>query len=368
MSTSPEGHIDIQIVGRGDGVGRVEVRSSRPLLAQKLMAGRLPEEGAVLAGLLFSLCGRAQKVAARSAAEAAMGIELRPEILRGRVLEVCRELAQEHAWRLLLNWPQQAGREPDMASLLVLRQAATEPTGFAASLENLLGAVTLGESPDLWLARDLAAFDAWRRDGRTETARLFAGLGDGPDVGVGRCVLLPPLSEMDDTLARTLAESALNNPAFCAAPLWRDAPAETGAVARTAAHPLLAGWIVRRGRGAGARLLARLLELAEMPQWLRASDNASVARMVRAWSLGDNIGVAGVETSRGLLMHVVRLEAGRIADYRILAPTEWNSGPAGPLVQALESLPAGPGLASRARLVAQSLDPCVEYGVELLEQ
>ena len=64
--------------------------------------------------------------------------------------------------------------------------------------------------------------------------------------------------------AGELAERALNDPAFSAAPLWRGAPAETGAVARMASHPLLAAWIARRGRGAGARLLARLLELAEL--------------------------------------------------------------------------------------------------------
>jgi Ni,Fe-hydrogenase I large subunit len=173
---------------------------------------------------------------------------------------------------------------------------------------------------------------------------------------------------MDASLAADLARLALDDAAYCAAPLWHGAPAETGALARMADHPMLAGWIARRGRGAGARLLARLIELAELPQRLRADPGQSPdSRVVRAWPLGENAGMAGVETSRGLLLHVVRLQDGRIADYRIVAPTEWNFHPAGPLAQALRALEAGPGLESRARLVSQALDPCVAYGVELVE-
>lgn len=132
---------------------------------------------------------------------------------------------------------------------------------------------------------------------------------------------------------------------------------------------MLAAWIARRGPGAGARLLARLLELAELPRRLRAEpDPGRESRVVRAWPLEENAGMAGVETSRGLLIHVARLKDGKVADYRIVAPTEWNFHPAGPLAQALAGLETGAGLESAARLVSQSLDPCVAYAVELSEQ
>jgi len=72
-----------------------------------------------------------------------------------------------------------------------------------------------------------------------------------------------------------------------------------------------------------------------------------------------------VETSRGLLLHVVQLRGDQVAEYRIVAPTEWNFHPAGPLFQALSGLDRGDGLEARAQLVAQSLDPCVAYGIEI---
>lgn len=73
-----------------------------------------------------------------------------------------------------------------------------------------------------------------------------------------------------------------------------------------------------------------------------------------------------METSRGLLFHVASLHDGKVADYRILAPTEWNFHPAGPLAQALTGLDATTeDLNVQARLVSRSLDPCVAFGVEI---
>ncbi len=369
MTVALEGRIDIRLRRVGDAAPSVEIRSSRPQLAQKLMAGRTPDAAADMAGLLFSLCGKAQRIAALAACEAARGQTLPDEVAGQRERDVLVELAQEHAWRLLLNWPEQAGRSPDMPSLLLLRQSSGKPERFANTLENLLGTVLLGESPEQWLARDLTGFDLWRRAGLTLVAKLFADLGDGPDPGASHGALLPALADLDDAAARELAGRALAEPAFCATPTWQDAPAETGALARAGNQPPLAAWIARRGRGAGARLLARLLELAELPQRLGVeAGSGGRARVVRSWALSENLGMAGVETSRGLLIHVVRLNEGKVADYRIIAPTEWNFHPAGPLAQALAGLGTGAGLEAAARLVSQSLDPCVAYGVELLEQ
>jgi Ni,Fe-hydrogenase I large subunit len=68
-----------------------------------------------------------------------------------------------------------------------------------------------------------------------------------------------------------------------------------------------------------------------------------------------------------LLLHVVRLRQGKVAEYRIVAPTEWNFHPDGPLAQALSGLAPGADLAVRAQLVAQSLDPCVAFGIEVCD-
>ncbi len=363
-----EGRIDITLRYHPEVPVAVHIESTRPHVAQKLLAGRSPAEAANLVGLVFSLCGNAQRIAAEAACEAALGMQPDLTTRVARDQAVLRELAREHAWRLLLDWPQQAGKSlgiaADMASLLCLRQADGDSTQYAQTLDDLLRTTLLSEPADEWLTRDLAAFDAWQEAGETSVARLFNALGHGPDRGVSQVTLLPPLQGLTTQAARSLAAGALTDVAFCAQPLWQGAPAETGAVGRLCGNALLAGWIEQRGRGVGARMLARLLELAVLPGLLQAP----TGDMVRAWSLDENVGAAGVETSRGLLLHAVRLHAGKIVEYRIVAPTEWNFHPTGALAQALSSLSAPPAmLAVHAGLIVQSLDPCVAFDINLIE-
>lgn len=354
-----EGRIDLRLNQRSGRITGVEIRSTRPQLARRLMAGRMPEEAADLAGLVFSLCGQAQRAAAQAACRAARGGEDTP----WDPTPVLMELAREHAWRLLLDWPQDVGLPPEMSALLALRQAP--PAHFATTLETLLAEYLLGEAPAGWLARDLAGLSDWARQGTTLPARLFASLGEGSDTGTCQAALLPALPDWNQESATALAHRALGEPAFCGMPDWHGAPAETGAIARHSSHPLVAQWIARRGRGMGARLLARLVELASLPDHLRMGGMP----VMGAWSIVKGVGMAGVETSRGLLFHVARLEEGVVADYRILAPTEWNFHPAGPLAQALTGLDAAPeeNLDALARRVARSLDPCVAFDVELID-
>ena len=74
---------------------------------------------------------------------------------------------------------------------------------------------------------------------------------------------------------------------------------------------------------------------------------------------GHGHGDGAVETARGRLTHRVRLDGGRIADYRIAAPTEWNFAADGPLARGLVGAVADAGLEERAGMLVAALDPCV---------
>ena len=86
---------------------------------------------------------------------------------------------------------------------------------------------------------------------------------------------------------------------------------------------------------------------------------------MQSQSLKNNTGVAMVETSRGLLTHVVQLHNNRVINYRIIAPTEWNFHSQGALAQALLSLVPSAQLKAQAMLVCQAFDPCVAFKVEV---
>jgi Ni,Fe-hydrogenase I large subunit len=80
-------------------------------------------------------------------------------------------------------------------------------------------------------------------------------------------------------------------------------------------------------------------------------------------------GFAAVEASRGRLGHWTRLSPdGKIGDYAIAAPTEWNFHPAGPFVAAVLGAPVFRATAPLSiRRLAGLFDLCVLYRVEVVE-
>ncbi len=356
-----EGAIRVSLTLRGERIARVDIASSRPQLAQRLLKGCSAGEVAQRIARLYTLCGRAQRLAAEAALEAAAGETISAARLARREREVLAEQAREHLWHLLQPLPGQAGTAPDPTPLRRIAQDGESADTLAASLSQVLTEQVLGEPPTLWLSRDAEALRRWCETAPTAPARRLAQLRRETDPAVWRTPLLPALAAWGADTMRSLALQALGEPSFCARPLWRGRPAETGVLSRLGDDPTLSAWLSGMGRGSATRLLARLVELARLATRLAAGGPP----VVRAWPLGEGMAVAGVETARGLLLHVVRLEAGRVADYRILAPTEWNFHPEGALAEALAAMPGGAEPARLARQVVASLDPCVACRLEL---
>ena len=362
MNSGLDGRIRVTATREGRRIIGVQIHSSRPQVAQRLMRNNTPAKAVELAGLMFGLCSKAQSAAAQAACEAALEAEPDDVMRRAHEQAVLVELALEHAWRLFLDWPTVEGRHgPDMETLLALRKHTVTAPLFAETLQRALIERVLGEPPHVWLARGYAGFADWMAAGETGLARLFAELPAGTDPGSSEVALLPALRQMDTDFLGEVARTALSDPDFCMRPDIKGQAAETGALSRVRHHPLVAQWIVNRGRGVGARMLARLVELAQMPIVLQDE----IQPRIHSLGADKNVGVAAVETSRGILIHVVRLVDGKVADYRIVAPTEWNFHPAGTLVHSLKGLIAGEFIDRHARLVCLSLDPCVAYAVEI---
>jgi Ni,Fe-hydrogenase I large subunit len=100
---------------------------------------------------------------------------------------------------------------------------------------------------------------------------------------------------------------------------------------------------------------------------LLSEHDAPVVRQ-HATTTGTGIGLA--ETARGLLVHQAQVAAdGRVERYRVVAPTEWNFHPDGALARGLVDRQVMDGAAARrdATLLAQALDPCVAFTVEVAD-
>ena len=78
-------------------------------------------------------------------------------------------------------------------------------------------------------------------------------------------------------------------------------------------------------------------------------------------------GMTQVEAARGRLVHRVEVAAGRVSNYRILAPTEWNFHPKGVLACSLLDLEVDneSSLKQSADLLINAIDPCVGYQLRI---
>lgn len=369
--TAEEG-INVRLACADRRVRRVGVSSSRRPLPARLVRGRSRGEVERVVPLLFSLCRRAQGAAAAAALAAAHGDESPAARL---TLDVTLETLQESVWRLLIDWPHAIGEAPRVPAVASVRRAADAVIDRGASLDALLDVAeaalhehVYGIPAAEWLAAaDVAALDRWIEAGATPPARLLRRLRDDtPGLGRSDVALLPSTTRSGLLAALVAAMDA--DAEFGRLPYWNGAPAETGALARQAATPLIAALVQRDGRTASTRFVARLVELAALARDLRTRTDGPVP-MVHAHAVADGVGLGLAETARGLLLHRAEVRDGVVAAYRIVAPTEWNFHPDGPLARGLAGRAADDraGLEREARIVVQSLDPCVACRVEIAD-
>lgn len=338
----------------------VNARSTRPAAA-RVLAGKPVDQALKLIPLFFSLCGQAQAAVGAAAVAAAEG----RRVATADLLPVHLEAAQEHLWRLLLDWPQALGLPP-------------RAPAFANWHKRLAAARRAGDSADPRLADDLEAFLATEIFGGAAADWAARDDDDAPDRGLAG-QLLAALAAVEPPVPDARAPSLLPRleasawvalfadagADFVRHPTWRGSAAETGALARHAGHPRVAR---RIGAGAlpAARLFARLLDLAAIPAQLAGRQSP-----VDACSPAPGCGVASLDTARGQLVHSVRLRAdgatASIADYAVLAPTEWNFHPRGNSLNAIVGRPVADAADAAARLqrLILALDPCVPCSTEI---
>lgn len=366
-----EGELRIGLQVRNARIERIGITSTRPDVARSLLQGRSRHEAVAAVAQLFSICAHAQAAASALACAAGAGEALLPQRLAESRASVCGEMVRELAWRSLLAAPQALGEPPADDALAAARASQafhchTALGPHTSDVAHTIARAAFGMNADAWLAQpSLAAFDHWADTAPTATARLMRRLRDedareGSDTRQ-RSATDPPLLAAQDhaTWIGELGAACAADPDFAHLPVWRGAPAETGALARQCGVPLIDALLRRSATRVPARHAARLYEFALL---LAGQATATLGAM----TLAGGAGIAWVENARGLLVHLVRLEGERVSSYCILAPTEWNFHPGGALAAALLGAPATDleALRRRCTQLVDSLDPCVACRVE----
>lgn len=365
-----EGSIALDVAWDGVRVASVSIDSSRPLAARRVLEGRTAADVANLVPLLFSVCGRAQAVAAAMAVAAARGEEWGSFARQASALRVGVEALQEHLWRLMVDWPERLGLPAARTSFALWhKRLATATESNAEQLARELDGFVTKEL--------LAGLDTVRLD-QVDPEWLASGDGQGlagsvgallqallhaawcHDAGKATAPLLPPMTAaaMCEKMGTGLDDAFVRGPALAGI------AHETGAVARQQVRPLVAG-LLQTGHRIAARVAARTVELSELVHGLRAPQRLIEGRWLDAAPLGPGAGLAAVETARGLLLHAIWLAGARVERYIIVAPTEWNFHRRGAYVAELNEVAADSleALRQRAEALALALDPCVGHTV-----
>ncbi len=348
------GKLDIRLTcaaGRVAGVAIASSRASAAVLLQGLPVAR----AAALLAQLFTLCGRAQG----AAAAAARGVAREGGVSRHLDGAIAAEAAQEHLWRLLVDWPRELGLESAISVFAHWRRALAGDwqTLHESRFLDFLGGDLFVMAPDAWLGMTTAEdFSDWCFAAKGWAAQLCRQLADE---GKGEA-LLPPVVQLPalDSVAAGMDRPELSQ-VFSERPTWQGLPAETGAYSRRQGDPLIRALAPQPLL---ARLVARLQELAA----LAVNDVARpLPGTVAAQSLGGDRGRALVETARGLLMHELLVADGTVARDVIVAPTEWNFHPEGALPSLLVGRYCATALqaAALARRAVLTLDPCVAHEI-----
>ena len=342
-------------------------------------------------GLLYPVCAKAQAVAAVEACEQALAVKPNPSLCRAREMLVWMETAREQLRSILAEWPRLAAMEfdPARASALGGLMPAVKKSLFGASdpfspkvlihppgqdlgqviegLDAVLERLVFGEPPSAWLKRlDDEGLDDWVQQRGTLGAVC---LNEIQRRGWGRVGDLSPrhLPELTEAgLHARLAGPAAD--AFICQPDWDGIPRETTGLSRIRHLAPMPTLVKTWGNGLFSRLAARLVELAAIPARLRHMAEGLEPGPVRLDPRAETgVGLAQVEAARGRLIHRVEIQDGRIADYRILAPTEWNFHPKGVVAEMLLSLPPGKPEQRRrqAEWLVQAVDPCVGYELRI---
>ncbi len=356
-----DGVLNVTVVLRVDWVCEVQIASPRKNVAP-VFVGRTPAEVVALAKNLFSLCPMAQSLAARSAGEAALSEGTWREATRGEACapaqfrERCLRLLAERFGEMLrasvLDWPQHAA--PDSEGIAALHEILPILRALPDSTEAQRAFPQVEQA-----AARLGLREYFQ--GETIFARQWAEVvADENNMRLRRSEADFLRASDDGAVAKAMVDAR-----FSRTPELPGRCVETGSCARQGGEGLnasLTGRLAARLKDMAATLdaLATLLDGGEPPVGLLAAANK-----------GPRQGFAAVDSARGRLYHALRLDnGGRVADYRLVAPTEWNFHPDGPFARLLRGGKIGTGAQARRRVerLAFVFDPCITVGVEILDE
>lgn len=341
---------------------------------------------------LFSICGAAQGFVASQTTEFTLQPEMAVDRERqtARALLVLAEKGREYVLRLLMETATLCDDAAGLARFGPTQRWRAQLTKAGFGQENPFGLFTptnldkemvrtliqeieaylvetvFGRAHLDWQSMDnVVDLQHWTQESKTGAARLLAHLWPC-DEGANENNQIAALG----AVSGALMFERVNKASFRASPLIDGQAVETGALARQKDHPLIKALSAHYGRGVLVRYVARLIELAMIPQQMRAlldGQGRTQDILCQTTLMGDGQAISSLETARGRLYHAITLAGNKVCDYKILSPTHWNFHATSIAVDQLKELKAHSAdeMKEKAGILIRAIDPCVQFDVRV---
>lgn len=326
MTTIDPGEIRITADLVGGAVSAVRIENRRPVSLASAFAGRSAAEVAAAVGMIHGLCGRSHAAGIRFAHAAATGETIGEAERSEWVLRLAAERLGEHLRGVVGAAAGEAARAVATGAAAVARTGRIDGERMAA------------------IAAGLAAL----------------GIADGGPASAAPAGPVDALGPADDD---DVVAALARDPGFVRTPRLKGRAPETGPAARMGSSAVDPG-AARAARQTEIAAAAGLLALAAAG----GSAAPAVNAVVRSGRVGPHSGFAAVETPRGCLHTLLTVQGdGRLSSIRVLAPTEWNFHPDGPLARCLIGWRPEGGLPDAILTRAAAFDPCVRFSAAVGE-
>ena len=340
-----------------------KVKSSRPFEIQRLFLNRTPEQVVQFIGLAYSLCGKAQKFAAKLALNELLTTEekhklnreVRVETLKEHYINISKTLFTEN----ILTQEQYSKS---------LQGAGNWVNHFAKNdIENNQQTIiqTIKDTFELLIPglTDLTKLNIKHKKTLLKLNAICPSI-----ILINNKVKFNenPLNN-SKALQKNIEESMLDTSTWLK---WVETPELNGSSVENSIYSKVTLMGVNLNGlttdPLQQRFISKLIDVIMQIQVLENSPNAE-SETVFFQKTQQNISVSWVETARGRLYHMaeINLKTGKVENYAISAPTEWNFHPKGIAQQLILDLPKldFESWKNQVYKIAQIIDPCVPINI-----
>jgi uptake hydrogenase large subunit len=379
---SVQGELSISLT-RVSGELYSEITSSRPMHAAQLFSGKTIEQTLLTLPLLFNICAKVQAVTAVRAIESAMECPANDSVETLREALVTIESLREHSLQILMEWPTHIGEPLNnealsecVQSLNKLMQLFEPQQVLRYGVKNVehvssqqcalwnhcveqLSNTIFGLPIEQWQQDSQTSIEQWASLQKTQAARFIHWLiqQDWKHAGRSNIKLLPETNDLQLVTRLTTEQES-----FTAQPDWQSRCYETSWFNHQQDDPVIKQLQQEVGNGIYTRMVARLIEVADLMKKLHQFFQAEIKLNKPVSTVK---GLAHTDAARGRLSHYVQVESGIVKRLFILAPTEWNFHQQGVAADSLCHLEDTTTLRLQADLLIHAIDPCVGYQLQI---